>query len=873
MASTSEGHGSPAHRPLTPDEWCRLVEVFEAALEQPAGARDAWLEAAEPDAELRDLVRAMLRADNAPERELPEIAELAELTLGTEPSLAQGTRVDDFVIDQELARGGMGVLYRATDVRLERPVALKFFRRPATSQVDRRRQLAEARAVAAIDHPNIATVHRVGESPDGALYFAMPLYEGSNLRERLRLRDGPLSPGETLDVARQVARGLATAHAAGIIHRDVKPENIFLTADGTAKLLDFGVAASARPSLEDESSGGTTAYMSPERLAGASPDPRMDVWAFGVTLLETLTGDNPFFGGDTLAVSARISDSTRRAPRVPLRHRRTRLGRVLQRCLSPDPADRYADGAVLLDALGPRARHPVAVGLAAAATAAALILLVMFPGLIDGNGGGLATERARSPTLLVLPFTGRSADTADAYLSEALSDQVALQLGRARGLRVRSSFRTPAAGREPDVAAMAHAAGAEYVLDGQVHWQRGRRVVAAELTRAADGKVEWRETFSADSRFLPALDTAIASAVTRLFGVPFDSRADREGVGMGRGDPVAYEHYLRGNYYLKRRTPAAVGRAMHEYERALEADGGFVAAVARRAYGAALFLDWGWEYPGRSADELLAEVTAMIETALAADSLLADAWLARAYLTVLRNPNGLDRSLQDFRRALALDPRSAEAHHQYGQTLMSLGRYEEAVTAYRNALDLEPDRAMTIMPVGAIRARQGRMREAMTWFDSAVAIAPEVPYPWAVRAVERLQAGEAAGALADADRALALDDSYATPALAARALALQRLGREAEARAELERIMASLVAPSAPSPTDALFVGLALVAMDRQGEFLDLLESVRPRGRTLWFYLDRPGFDSLRGNPRFDGVASEAWPDSSRPMPGPSRMI
>jgi serine/threonine-protein kinase len=853
---------------LTPEQWDRAVGRFEQALEKAAGSRDAWLEGAEADPQVRALVRSMLHGDAAKSDVLDsDLGALAGLVLADGASIVEpGQQIDDFLVGEELDRGGMGILHRATDVQLGREVALKFFFRSPESDAERRRQLAEARTVAALDHPNIAAIHRVGETADGSLYLAMPLYSGENLRERLRR--GPLTREAAVDIARQVARGLGAAHAAGIVHRDVKPENVFLTTDGVAKLLDFGVAADLADAVELSSSAGTTAYLSPEQLEGASPDPRMDVWALGLTIYEMLAGKSPYAGGSATSVMARIAGAAE-PPVLPRRLRHTRLGRVVRRALAPDPERRYANGQAMERALAAASR-PVMLGGAVAAAAAMLVGVVAWLAFGGGSGGSKRPEVSRSlaaaPLLLVLPFENPSTDTTDAWLGVALADEVASRLSGADDLRVHADGGPP----DGDTMEFARSAGAEYVVEGTIRRRDEGLEVAVRLSRSADGEVVWLAEYPAFSERLLDLQSDIARNVARSIGVALSH--PYRGRSPATTNALAYEHYLRGNYYLGIRTPTSVARAMEEYRRAADADSGFAEARVRRAYGAALFADWGWEYPGTTTEQLLVEALATTDDVLAGDSLQPEAWLTRAYLVALRNPNALDTSVEDFRRSLALDPRNAEAHHQYGQTLMALGRYDEAIAAYRNAIELQPDRAMSLMPIGVLREAQGRSEDAIVWLDSAVALAPQVPYAWTVRAMLRLRAGDPSGALSDAERSLDLDDSFSTPARSARAIALHRLRHSSEAELELQAAMASLADPERPTATEMVFLGEALVAMDRSPLFLDLLERVQPRGGNLWFYLDKPGFDPVRDDPRFRAIVSEAWPDASRPPPERARV-
>jgi serine/threonine-protein kinase len=846
---------------LTPDQWERAVACFEGALGVSAEARDDWLEEAAKDPDVRSAVRSMLRADARTNHLLEsDLGELAALAVAETALVATGQRIDDFEIGEELDRGGMGILYRAKDVRLDREVALKFFLRPAESDAERRRQLAEARTVAALDHPNIGAFHRVGETTDGSLYMAMPLYTGENLRERLGR--GRMSRRAALDVARQVAQGLGAAHAAGIVHRDVKPENVFLTTDGVAKLLDFGIAADLTDAPEFSSSSGTTAYLSPEQVRGAPPDPRMDVWALGLTLYEMLVGAIPYEGDGRTTKMARIAATTA-PPLLPARLRHTRLGRVLRRALSPDPERRYADGASFERALAATRRSGWLVGSATAALAGAAAWLALTGVFGEAPEPQAAPSAPDRPLLVVLPLEHRTADTTDAWLAIALADEIALRLVRTGDLTVRVPHEPPAG----DAVAFARSAGAAYLVDGSLERRDGGGLrVRARLIRSADHETLWQADYPVNPERLIEMERDIAGHVARSIGVPL-ARPGMIVRPAPTSDGEAYEHYLRGNYYLAIRTPSAVARAMEEYGLAEEADSTFLTARVRRAYGAALFADWGWRYPGRTTEQLLADAMEQTDAVFAADSLQPEAWLTRAYVTALRNPNALDASIDDFRRSLALDPYNAEAHHQYGQTLMALGRYEEAVSAYRNAIQLEPDRAMSIMPIGVIREVQGRPEDAMVWLDSAVAMAPQVPYVWTVRAMVRLRAGDLSGALSDAERSLYLDDSFPTPTLSAQAMALARLGRDTEAASVLDEAIASLSDPERPTATEMVFLGEALVAMDRPELFLDLLERVEPRGGNLWFYLDKPGFDAVRDERVFRRIAGEAWPDASRAPP------
>lgn len=282
--------------------WDRLDELVDEAGALPAAERDSFLDSACTDEPgLRAEVTSLLAHADSGADILSSIA-TALFPRGGGPDDVPapdpfiGQRIHQYTIETRLGGGGMGVVYRALDTRLGRPVALKFIWPGAHGDDAGKRQLlTEAQAAAALDHPNVCTIHEVGESPDGGLFIAMGYYEGETLKGRLAR--SPLPVEEAVHIVRQVAEGLRAAHARGVIHCDIKPGNILITGGGVVKLLDFGVARHGEGSLADRAGfAGTTAYMSPEQFGGGPVDARSDIWSLGVVAYEVLTGRRPFQG-------------------------------------------------------------------------------------------------------------------------------------------------------------------------------------------------------------------------------------------------------------------------------------------------------------------------------------------------------------------------------------------------------------------------------------------------------------------------------------------------------------------------------------------------------------------------------------------------
>jgi hypothetical protein len=359
---------------LTIEQQKRVRELFEHLADLPADQRAGFLEqACGDDIRVRDELVGLLEESemaDAPFRELahqsiwPALESLREDPsqledwvehLGaseTERDLLLGKTISRFEVRERIGRGGMGVVYRAHDRILNRSVALKFLP-PAmsTDTAAKERFIHEAKAASGLDHPNIAAIHEIGETEEGQLYIAMGYYAGKSLKTQLE--DGPLSPSEVLDLALQLVPGIAQAHARGVIHRDIKPGNIQICAEGPAKLLDFGLAKLSYESGYTQLGQvlGTIAYMSPEQARGEEIDHRTDLWSIGVVLYEALTGSLPFQGNNAQSAIRAILEDTPEPPSTKTKGIPAPLERIIGRCLMKRPEDRYQNAEELLEDL------------------------------------------------------------------------------------------------------------------------------------------------------------------------------------------------------------------------------------------------------------------------------------------------------------------------------------------------------------------------------------------------------------------------------------------------------------------------------------------------------------------------------------------
>lgn len=367
---------------MTPDRWQRIGDLFTAAIAEPAGMRAAWLAAADASDDERREVASLLAAHEASAGDAfleTPATPIAEDTPAPDPRLVPGATFGGYRLLREVGRGGMGVVFEADDLRLHRRVALKFVPVASADAAAAQRLRQEARAAAALVHPNIATIHAL-EEVDGRAAIVSELVDGETLRACIAR--GPLPAGEVLDIALALASALTAAHGRGIVHRDLKPENVLRQPDGLVKVLDFGLArleGEAR-SLASVSrvtlpglAAGTPGYMAPEQLLGQTVDGRADQFALGVLILELGTGVNPFAAASLPETIARLLACDGLPARVPPTMLPAPLASIAARCLRHRPADRFASTAALLEALqAARARPPDVEPLIAGTAAPAL---------------------------------------------------------------------------------------------------------------------------------------------------------------------------------------------------------------------------------------------------------------------------------------------------------------------------------------------------------------------------------------------------------------------------------------------------------------------------------------------------------------------
>ena len=478
-----------------------------------------------------------------------------------------------------------------------------------------------------------------------------------------------------------------------------------------------------------------------------------------------------------------------------------------------------------------------------------------------------AAPAAAANSVAVMLFNNVTGDSAYAYLSDGLASEIATTLARVPRLEVRSpgAVRSAQRGGDADPRSIGRKLNVQYVVEGD--YQRGgeRIRVSVRLVAVPSGTQRWSQSYTRPALDLLAVQEEIASAVaTAIAGQLLPQERSVLAVRPTH-NAEAYDHFLRGNYQLAKRTPGGVRRAIDEYSAAVRLDPSFAQASARVALGYALFLDWGWDFPGVNPDSQLARGERAADRALGLDAASSDGWMAKGYLSSFRNPRTLEGVLEALDRSTTLDPRNAEAWHQYASWLAAFRRLDDAVAATQRALALEPARPVTHLQLAQILELARRDAEARHSYDSAIAADPDFYAAYYQRTWTRLRAGDVAGARADADAALrfspAGEEYYG---LAAQAAVAAYTGDSAAARSLMARALAPL-AGRPRGPVMAATVVSGLVSVGELEEAVAWLEGAAPRGGLLWINLQLPVFDPLQNHPGFRRIMEESRPPGARP--------
>jgi len=784
-------------------------------------------------------------------------------------SLETGSRIGPYELLGLIGAGGMGEVYRARDTRLGRDVAIKVLPGEFAADPERLRRFErEAKATAALSHPNILDVHDVG-THEGVPYLVEELLEGESLRERLAR--GSIPVREAAGIAMQIAHGLAAAHEKHIVHRDLKPENVFLTREGTVKILDFGLAklvetipTGEADTLTHAPTGatefgrvlGTVAYMAPEQARGMPVDQRADVFAFGVVLYEMTTGERPFRGEtatDTLAAILKEVAAPLPAGVPP------QLAAVIERCLAKDPEQRYQRGSEVLAALegtrleGPAPFWPIVTRAArrrpwllAANTAVALAVLALaldVGGLRGRILGGAGAGRINS--LAVLPLANLSGDAGQDYLAAGLHEALITDLARLGGLKrviARSSVLRFAKTDTPPHK-IAEELGVDALITGSV-MRSGERVrVTAQLVDAETDAQLWAERYERDMRDVLALENDVVAAITREIRLKLTPQENARLASSRPVNPEAYEACLKGRFHWYKLSREGLDSAEKYYQLALEKDPSYAPAHEGMANIWLSRTDTG--LAARS--EVMPRATAAVLRALELDDTFAQAHVTLANLKALE----WDWATADkeFRRALELNPNSAEAHFMYADFLITMRRTAEWEAEIRRTLELDPLNFFWQAFLGWHLVYERRYDEAVAQLTKVVQAEPDFSSAHLGLWGAYFKKGADAEALAEAKKFFeVLGDREVVDALNAG-------WPQGGYRGAMKRAGDTLVARFQRTYYPAIRVARVLAHAGENERALEFLEKAFERHETPLYHIGVGwDWDALRPDPRFQAL-------------------
>lgn len=611
-----------------------------------------------------------------------------------------GERISHYRLLEKLGGGGMGVVYRAEDLRLGRAVALKFLPeelRAEPQAVERFQR--EARAASALNHPHICTIYDIDEG-EGRPFIAMELLEGQTLKSRIA--EGPIEVTQALELGMEITAALEAAHSKGILHRDIKPANIFVTRQGHAKILDFGLAkllpraqrvgeavgagSTATFQTVDEltspgSTMGTIAYMSPEQARGEELDARSDLFSFGLVFYEMLTGQQAFQGTTSAVIFEAILNRTpappsRLNPKVP-----SALDRIIQKALEKDRAARYPDAAILRAELARLKRE------------------------LDSGKAATATSGAEK-SVAVLYFENLSGAKEDEYFRDGMTEDVITELSKIRELRVFPrpavlAYRDkPASG--PDIGRQLNA---QYVLGGSLRRAGNRLRINAQLIEARTGHAVWAERYDRELKDVFEVQDEIARSITQALRIQLTPQEEKALAAKPTDNLQAYDFYLRGRSYARRETRSDLDFAIQMYEQAIERDPQFALAYAGIAYVCGVIYDMH-----DHSDRWVERGETSAERALTLDPFAGEALVGRARIRV--GQKKYEAAIRDAQLAIERKPDCDGAYVVLGRAYFCSERWEEAAAMAERAIEKNGDDYNVYVPYELSMERLGRMERA-----------------------------------------------------------------------------------------------------------------------------------------------------------------
>ena len=779
--------------------------------------------------------------------------------------------ISHFHVIEKLGAGGMGVVYKAVDIRLDRPVALKFL--PDNMVQDSQaleRFRREARAASALNHPGICTIYDIGEK-DGRGFIAMEFIDGETLRSHIRGKALPLE--EMLKLGIQIAEALDAAHAEGIIHRDIKPANIFVTKRGQAKVLDFGLAklvpkgigragADFGGEVPDATSivgiiSGTPSYMSPEQIRGDNLDPRTDIFSLGLLLYEMATGRQAFSGGTGgIIIEAVLTRSPVPArsinPGIP-----ARLEEIIDKTLHKDRDQRYQRAADVCTDLQ-RLERDTGSGWRAAEEHAETALISPTSPLHSTGEQSARTSTTQTSalrpervskiidSLAVLSFENASRDPEHEYLSDGIAGSLINILAKVPKLRVMAQstiFRYK--GRRIDPQAVGRELNVRAVLTGRIMQSGGSLRIGTELVDVATGSLLWGAQYDRKTGDIFAIQDEISEEISGKLRLKLTRAEKKRLIKRQTDDAAAYQLYLKGRHHWNRWTEDGFYKAIEYFQQAVEKDPGYALAYTGLADSYVL-LGWNSYLPPK--DAYPKGKTAAME-ALRIDPELGEAHTSLAAVLWLHDWQWQEAQTE-FKRSLALNPAHPTASHWYAEYLMTMGRHEEVIARMKNSQELDPLSLIINVAIGWAFYMAQRYDDAIEQLRRTVELDPNYPVTYWILGLLLRKQGCYEPAIAEGEKGVKL--SGGSPLMsAALAQTFATAGRSNEAIQILDDLT-NLAKQKYVAPYFFAGIHIGLGEDDRAIEYLE--KSYEEHSHWLIYLHIDPSMERLRFSPRFQDL-------------------
>jgi serine/threonine protein kinase/Tfp pilus assembly protein PilF len=779
-----------------------------------------------------------------------------------------GQTISHYRIVGKLGSGGMGVVYEAEDIRLGRRVALKFLpENLVRNQRALQRFEREARAASSLNHPNICTIYEV-EEHDRQPVIVMELLEGESLKQRIH--EGPISTEDVLDFGIQASDALEAAHAKGIIHRDIKPGNIFVIGHSRVKVLDFGLAK-VRPShdaeapLEEESITvegiipGTTAYMSPEQVRGEEIDTRSDLFSLGVVLYEMATGYRPFAGKTSALITEAILNRDPAPPTQLNPHIPPAFQKVILRAMEKDRNLRYQRAADMRAELQ-RLKRNSESGARAAETQTESLDIPATSRLSSSGERRAATSTGqtaavRTPrvpkiidSLAVLPFENASGNPDHEYLSDGITGSLINSLATLPKLRVMAQSTVGRyKGQKIDPQAIGRELNVRAVLTGRMMQSGSALRIWAELVDVATGSQLWGGQYDRKPGDIFVVQDEISNEISGKLRLQLTRAQKKRLTKRHTEDPEAYRLYLKGRHHWNRWTEEGFNKAIEYFQKAVEKDPDYALAYAGLADSYVL-LGWNSYLPP---NEVFPKGKAAAIAALRLDPDLAEAHTSLAAVLWLHDWQW-EKAQTEFKRSLEISPTYPTGNHWYAESVMTMGRQEEALAKMKNSQELDPLSLIINVAVGWAYYHARRHDEALEQLLRTAELDPNYPVTnWILGLVHR-EMGRDELAITEGEKAVNL--SGGSPMMrAALAHTQGKAGRTKEALQTLEDLT-NLAKQKYVAPYFIAGIHVGLGENDRAIEYLE--KSYAEHCHWLIYLHIDPSMDSLRDDSRFKDLLS-----------------